>query len=186
MLLGFPLNKEQVSGSEWFCDSSRYKMRQLCQPWCLVVAWATTLETWKIGHAVRLVDGDSNCGCNTINIHGRICRKEIEGARVVFVASRESTTFQIFQPRVVYGWLPILSLSALLLHPNIKSYIKSYLVGGLEHQFYVPIHIGFMSSSQLTNSYFSERFFPNHQPEPDITIKKNPLMETTRSSHEIM
>ena len=29
------------------------------------------------------------------------------------------------------------------------------LVGGLEHQFYVPIQLG-MSSSQLTNSYFSE------------------------------
>ena len=29
--------------------------------------------------------------------------------------------------------------------------------------FYVPINIGFMSSSQLTNSYFSEGW-PNHQP----------------------
>ena len=30
------------------------------------------------------------------------------------------------------------------------------LVGGLVAIFYFPIHIGFMSSSQLTNSYFSE------------------------------
>ena len=32
------------------------------------------------------------------------------------------------------------------------------------HEFYFPINIGFLSSSQLTNSYFSEGW-PNHQPE---------------------
>ena len=35
------------------------------------------------------------------------------------------------------------------------------------HQFYFPINIGFMSSSQLTNSYFSEGW-PNHK--PDIVV----------------
>ena len=38
-----------------------------------------------------------------------------------------------------------------------------YLVGGLEHLDYFPINIGLHSSSQLTNSYFSEGW-PNHQP----------------------
>ena len=40
------------------------------------------------------------------------------------------------------------------------------LVGGLEHQFYFPINIGLLSSSQLTKSYFSEGW-PNHQPVND-------------------
>jgi len=33
--------------------------------------------------------------------------------------------------------------------------MKYNLVGGLEREFYFPIQLG-MSSSQLTNSYFSE------------------------------
>ena len=39
------------------------------------------------------------------------------------------------------------------------------LVGGLEH--FLFSHILGISSSQLTKSYFSEGFFPNHQPESD-------------------
>jgi len=42
------------------------------------------------------------------------------------------------------------------------TYIKSHLVGGLEHEFYVSIQLG-MSSSQVTRSYFSEGLV-NHQP----------------------
>ena len=43
-----------------------------------------------------------------------------------------------------------------------------FLVGGLVAIFYFPIHIGLLSSSQVTNSYFSEGW-PNHQ--PDIPLK---------------
>ena len=74
-------------------------------------------------------------------------------------------------------YFPI-NIKGLCHHPNWRSHIF--------HQFYFPINIGFMSSSQLTNSYFSsilfshilgmsssqltnsyfsEGFFPNHQPD---------------------
>ena len=42
----------------------------------------------------------------------------------------------------------------------MEKYLEDFLVGGLEHQFYFPRNIGFRLSSQLTNSYFSEGFFP--------------------------
>ena len=39
--------------------------------------------------------------------------------------------------------------------------IKMSLVGGLEHEFYVPFHIWDVIPTPLTNSYF---LFINHQP----------------------
>ena len=44
-----------------------------------------------------------------------------------------------------------------------ENHLYLFLVGGLEHDFYFPIQMG-MSSSQLTNSYFSGLKL-NHQPD---------------------
>ena len=44
--------------------------------------------------------------------------------------------------------------------------IPSCLVGGLEHEFYASIQLG-ISSSQVTNSYFSEGWL-NHQPDASL------------------
>ena len=43
---------------------------------------------------------------------------------------------------------------------QIKRQAHLHLVGGLEHQFYFPISIGFLIIPILTNSYFSEGFKP--------------------------
>ena len=64
-------------------------------------------------------------------------------------------------------WLPFFDFSHILgiIIPSGHHFpqVNQKLVGGLEHEFYFPINIGFRLSSQLTNSYFSEGW-PNHQP----------------------
>ena len=49
--------------------------------------------------------------------------------------------------------------------------VLPYLVGGLEHQFYFPINIGLLIIP--IDSYFSEGFFPNHQPASILQIATN-------------
>ena len=64
-------------------------------------------------------------------------------------------------------------IDSLLIRPRFfqssvlnNSYFHYFLVGALEHQFYFPINIGLLSSSQLTNSIiFQDGVAKNHQPD---------------------
>ena len=56
-----------------------------------------------------------------------------------------------------------------VLNKTKQTYTRHIWVGGLEHFLIFPIQLG-MSSSQLTNSYFSEGWL-NHEPDiHDCTV----------------
>ena len=67
----------------------------------------------------------------------------------------------------------------------VPSFWCSYphLVGGLEHQFYFPILTGFMSSCQLTNSYFCGGVAKNHPPGELIYLCAGKWWFFTRGCH---
>ena len=69
-------------------------------------------------------------------------------------------------------WVTIYIYMYIHTHPHtyryIYIYIYIYMVGGLEHQFYFPIHIGLLIIPIDELHHFSEGW-PNHQPDIYIT-----------------